>query len=101
MHKRTKALDISPKVKKIVWERDGGRCILCGNPSASPNAHYIPRSQSGLGIPENVVTLCVTCHMRFDNSWMRNILKQQIKSYLMDHYPQWNEKDLVYKKWRL
>ena len=100
MHKRTKALDIPKKVKKIVWERDKGRCILCGSPSAAPNAHYIPRSQSGLGIPENVVTLCLKCHMEYDNSGLRNTLKQQIKAYLTEQYPDWSEENLTYKKWR-
>ena len=41
--KRTKALSITPKVKKTVYERDGGRCVLCGSPHGLPEAHYIPR----------------------------------------------------------
>lgn len=36
--RRTKALDISKKVKDTVWERDNHRCILCGSHSAMPNA---------------------------------------------------------------
>ena len=59
MHKRTKLLDISKAVKDKVWERDGHRCILCESIFAMPNAHYISRAQGGLGIPENVVTLCI------------------------------------------
>ncbi len=50
MSKRSKACDISPKVKKKVWERDNHCCIICGSPYAMPNAHYIARSQGGLGI---------------------------------------------------
>lgn len=45
MSKRSKACDISPKVKKKVWERDNHCCIICGSPYAMPNAHYIKRSQ--------------------------------------------------------
>lgn len=45
VHRRTKTLDISKKVKDRVWERDGGRCVLCGNPQAMPNAHYIPAAR--------------------------------------------------------
>ena len=44
MHTRTRRLDITPRVKEEVWERDGGRCILCGTSEAAPNAHYIARS---------------------------------------------------------
>lgn len=45
MNKRSKACDISQKVKKKVWERDNHRCIICGSPYAMPNAHYISRAQ--------------------------------------------------------
>ena len=73
MNKRTKALDITKKVKDEVWERDMGGCVVCGNMrNVMPNAHYIARSQSGLGIPENIVTLCTNftenkCHHYFDS----------------------------------
>ena len=30
MHKMTKATSIPKSVKEAVYERDGGRCILCG-----------------------------------------------------------------------
>lgn len=99
MKKRTKALDISPKVKQEVWERDGHMCVLCGNPHAMPNAHYIARSQGGLGIAKNVVTLCFVCHNRYDNSADRKNIRVQIKAYLMSRYPDWNESKLYYKKW--
>lgn len=99
MKKRTRALDISPKVKRAVWERDGHVCILCGSPYAMPNAHYIPRSHGGLGIEENVVTLCFNCHARYDNSADRESLKTQIRAYLKGKYPNWNESELYYKKW--
>lgn len=98
MHRRTKALDLSRKVKDRVWERDGGRCILCGNPQAMPNAHYIPRSQGGLGIEENVVTLCLSCHNRYDNSQHRPHLGREIEGYLHRQYPDWDKKKLVYRK---
>lgn len=98
-HRMTKACDISPKVKAEVWARDGGYCILCGSPDAAPNAHYIPRSHGGLGIPENVVTLCGTCHTAYDNSGARRALQAEIRAYLMGHYPQWDETKLIYRKW--
>lgn len=98
MHHRTKALDISKKVKDIVWERDNHCCILCGNPYAMPNAHYIARSHSGLGIEQNIVTLCHACHHQYDNTADRKIIKKEIAEYLQNHYPNWNEEDLVYKK---
>lgn len=99
MKKRTRALDIKSSVKRDVWERDGHCCILCGNPHAAPNAHYIPRSQGGLGIAENVVTLCFTCHNRYDHTTERKTIREQIRAYLEGQYPDWDEQKLYYKKW--
>ena len=97
MNKRTKALDISPRVKKAVYARDNGLCILCGAPGA-PNAHYISRGQSGLGIPENVVTLCQTCHMAYDQTSQRETLKTTIADYLRSKYADWDGIRLTYQK---
>lgn len=98
MHKRTRALDISEKVKKEVWERDNHCCIVCGSPYAMPNAHYISRSHGGLGIPENIFTACIVCHNRYDNGDGRKEIGMIVKEYLKSQYPYWNEKDLIYKK---
>lgn len=97
--KRSRACDIPMSVKKAVWERDEHRCIVCGNLSAMPNAHYIPRSQGGLGIEQNVVTLCLDCHFKYDNTVERPIYREYIKNYLKGKYgAEWNEENLVYKK---
>lgn len=97
MNRRTKALDISPRVKKIVYARDGGLCILCGSPGA-PNAHYISRGQSGRGIEQNVVTLCQTCHTSYDQSPQRETLKNEIADYLRSKYENWDDTRLTYQK---
>lgn len=97
--KRAKAVDIPQKVKKAVWKRDGRRCVLCGNPEAMPNAHVIPRSQGGLGIEENVVTLCMRCHDALDHTMARKILHARLVSYLRGIYPGWDGIEKVYRKW--
>lgn len=99
MKKRTRALDIPKNVKEAVWERDNHCCILCGSIYAMPNAHYIPRSHGGLGIAENVVTLCFTCHNMYDNGTGRKRIAEQIKAYLKSKHPGWDEQKLYYKKW--
>lgn len=97
MNRRTKALDIPPHVKKVVYARDNGLCILCGAPGA-PNAHYISRGQSGLGIEQNVVTLCQRCHTAYDQSSQREILKTTIADYLRSKYVDWDNVRLTYQK---
>ena len=104
--KRSKATDIPMSVKKKVFERDNGMCVVCGNRcNVMPNAHYIPRSKGGLGIEQNIVTLCTEltenkCHRKYDFGTKneREHIKKKIKSYLIKKYKDWDEKDLVYKK---
>ena len=98
MHRRTKALAIPPKVKKAVFERDNGRCILCMKEGA-PNAHYISRAQGGLGIEQNIVTLCHECHQAYDNSYQRPFLREVIKEYLDTKYPGFDDERRVYHKY--
>lgn len=105
---RTKALEIPLLVKRKVAERDSidGHpcCIWCGkpapttNPLAFSNAHYIARSQSGLGIEENILTLCPDCHGRYDNSENRATMRVILKCYLKGKYSDWDEEKLVYVK---
>ena len=95
--KRAKACDITKKVREEVWERDEHCCILCGSNQAMPNSHYIKRSQGGLGIEENVTTMCIRCHDDYDGK-KRAELKPYVRAYLMSKYPEWDEKKLIYKK---
>lgn len=100
--KRARACDISQKVKAAVWERDGGCCVICGrHDTAAPNAHYIRRSRGGLGIAENIVTLCAECHRRQDNGTgeQQRLYNAAIRAYLQGIYPGWDESKLVYSKW--
>lgn len=104
MNRRTKALSIPPEVKDQVWDRDGGCCVWCGAYNALPNAHYIPRSRSGFGTEQNILTLCFKCHRTFDQPGTdaeiatARRMKAYFKHYLRSKYPGWNEKNLVYKK---
>ena len=97
--KRSKACDISKAVKNTVWNRDKGRCIICGSTYAMPNSHYIKRSQGGLGIEENITTMCNYCHYQFDGPG-RATLKPLVKEYLKSKYPEWDEQKLIYKKYK-
>lgn len=104
--RRAKACDITQVTKLEVWERDNGRCVICGNMyNVMPNAHYIPRSKGGLGIPQNIVTLCTEltenkCHRRYDfgSREEREELGGKIREYLQSKYPDWDEEKLYYRK---
>ena len=107
---RTKALEIPIEVKRAVAERDSvdgwACCINCGkpapttNPLAFSNAHYISRGQGGLGVEENILTLCWGCHMMYDQSEHREKMKAFFREYLESKYSDWEEEKLIYKKER-
>jgi len=50
---------IPSEIKKIVWVRDGGRCVICGSEDELHFDHDLPYSRGGTSIkPENVRILC-------------------------------------------
>lgn len=105
--KRAKATDIPQCVKKKVFERDNYSCVVCGNTyNIYPNAHFISRAKGGLGVEENIVTLCTNltdnkCHYKYDNgtSKEREDIEILIENYLKFFYPSWNKEDLMYRKY--
>jgi len=96
--KRTKACEIKPKVRQVVEERDNHCCVFCGSPNARGEAHIVRRSQGGLGIPQNLLTVCRYCHRQFDEGHDRELYMNRAVNYMKEHYPDWNIGDLVYKK---
>lgn len=100
--KMTKATDIPQTVKIVVWARDNHQCVICGSSEGAPVAHVVRRSQGGRGIEQNIVTLCHSCHRRYDEGPKQD--REHIYVRLVDHlkgiYPDWTREDMVYKKWR-
>ena len=106
MHKDTKARDFDRKAKMAISERDSIEgwpcCVYCGCAAPAPlawsNAHFIARSQGGLGIPENGLTLCPGCHSRYDQTENRKHMRGYFRAYLEKHYENWSEEALIYRK---
>lgn len=99
MHRRTKACAIPKDVKQKVYERDKGRCIFCGAPGL-PEAHVISRAHGGMGIEQNIVTVCRNCHERMDNGIMRSAYQRAAVEYLQNIYPEWRKEDVIFDKYR-
>jgi len=99
MHRRTKACAIPKDVKQRVYERDKGRCIFCGAPGL-PEAHVISRAHGGMGIEQNIVTVCRNCHERMDNGIMRSAYQKAAVEYLQLIYPGWRKEDVIFDKYR-
>ena len=108
--KQTKAHEIPIKVKEAVAERDSIEgypcCIYCGKPAptenrlAFSNAHIVKRSQNGMGIETNIVTLCPTCHFKFDDTTDRDKILEFIEDYMRQRYgEQWCLSEQIYSKY--
>ena len=108
-----KVREFSAASRKIIRERDEDRCIFCEMGYHMEKAkvyaltikgimHYIPRSKGGLGVPENGAIGCQYHHHMLDNGkdGHRKEMLEIFKEYLMQQYPNWDEKKLVYSKWR-
>ena len=104
---RSKACDIKMSVKNIVLERDEGKCVICGNTvNVKSNSHYISRAHGGLGIEENIVTMCTEftenkCHDHWENCRSKvekKRLSKIIEKHLKSKYSNWNKNKLIYKK---
>lgn len=111
--KRTKACDISANVSKEVRKRDEG-CIFCQMGYRMPPEdefittmgqlqimHFVPRSQGGLGIPQNLACGCAWHHMLLDNGKdTRADMLSKFEEYLKARYKGWNKEMVVFNKWR-
>ena len=99
--KRKTATDIAAPVREKVKRRDNHRCVYCNTPYSLQLAHvFVNRSHGGLGVEENLVTLCIEHHMTLDNGRKEKSepIRNVVEEYLKMHYPQVDLKNLKYRK---
>jgi hypothetical protein len=53
---------LSPQLKKRIVERDGGKCLVCGNDKSLEVDHIRPWFLGGADNEGNLQTLCTVCH---------------------------------------
>lgn len=53
---------IPQKIKDIVWNRDGGKCVECGSNQKIEFDHIIPFSKGGANTARNLQLLCESCN---------------------------------------
>jgi len=62
LEKSSRSRTISQEIKDKVWNRDGGRCILCGSNEFIEFDHIIPFSKGGANTYRNIQILCQSCN---------------------------------------
>jgi len=55
---------IPTEVKRAVWERDGGKCVICKRKRQLHYDHDIPFSKGGSNSEKNIRILCQECNLR-------------------------------------
>jgi hypothetical protein len=53
---------IPDDVKQFVWQRDGGRCVICGKQELLEYDHIIPVAKGGGNTARNLQLLCEACN---------------------------------------
>jgi hypothetical protein len=86
---RAKRQYISAKVSRLVLERDGNNCLLCGSQNDLRVGHIKPVSRGGSSDPENLQTLCASCNKDTRSSstdFRKPYVKQWCEHCQRDHY---------------
>lgn len=111
MKKSTRAKEFSTKTRERIKQRDRGQCIFCQKQYHIEETteagyylsimHYIPRSKGGLGIEQNGAIGCQYHHTLMDNGnkGLRGEMMEIFKKYLQEHYVDWDEGNLIYRKY--
>ena len=63
LYVRAASRSIPQAVKNVVYQRDGGRCVECGDDQYLEFDHVIPFSKGGASSEANLQLLCRRCNM--------------------------------------
>ncbi|HET9623401.1 MAG TPA: HNH endonuclease [Kofleriaceae bacterium] len=65
--------DVAPRVARLVWRRDGGRCRTpgCRSSRSLEIHHIVHRARGGSHAASNLILLCSACHAAHHNGKLR------------------------------
>ena len=75
----------------IVWERDGGKCVHCGEPVTLEqcNIDHIQSGKNATNEIKNLRTLCRRCHVLRADKRHRGMVAKALKDGVIP--PNWRE----------
>lgn len=65
---------VTPKVRKLVYERDGERCVRCGQANGLTIQHRVSKGMGGSKLydePAYLVTMCNPCNVGLESNYER------------------------------
>ena len=89
--------DTWKSIRRLVLERDGYRCMTCGDSCRSEEAdihHLMPRSLGGSDEPSNLITLCDGCHAAHHPSLQTTLSRRLIERWGV-RLARWLDRDLA------
>ena len=72
--------DISEKTREIVLERDRHECQVCKRKDSLQLHHLIKRRYGGSHKPENLITLCASCHRHIETGDIAHATNKCLKN---------------------
>ncbi len=70
------------ELRRLVHERDGNACVLCGWPYGLDCHHVIFRSGGGEDVSTNLVSLCRKCHTIYAHGRKAKAYRGEFQEYL-------------------
>ena len=63
---------ITPKLRQMIYDRDGNRCVACGDSNNLTLQHRVNRGMGGSKLydtPAHLVTMCLTCNLGLESNY--------------------------------
>lgn len=90
-------------VAKVVKARDKHSCQSCGLKVGLSVHHILPRSDGGSDLPQNLITLCNTCHDEVEELGFKNELQirdlRRKRKYIKHGNDVTNETPVKWQQW--
>lgn len=86
------------QLKQKVKDRDEWRCVICEGETDLHVHHKIPRDKGGIHHPDNLVTLCASCHGVIETADIKKAFEKCLINYKKNQFNQLKPKDLSMDK---
>lgn len=83
--------EVWQELRRIIWERDGGKCVHCGKPVTLEECHidHIKSGKNATNEIKNLRTLCRKCHVLRADNRHRGMIAKALQDEVIP--PNWRE----------